>query len=234
MTDVQSKSDDRLLRALAEQLKLPLLQIARTAELAHETGDTASLASISYIADTALRLVDGFLLGADRNAQDIFQLEPISVASVLNDTAHKLEPLAKQNGCDIELSLHGRYGPVMAHKESLESALMLLGYGMIEARTPEKKRHRVVLAAHKSSRGLVAGVFDNRPGLSADMFRRGRALYGSARQTMPAASASNGASVFVADALFKAMEASLHVAKHNKFTGLAATLHQSSQLQLVS
>ena len=121
----------------------------------------------------------------------------------------------------------------MAHQESLEAALMLLGYGMIEARTSEKHRHTVVLAAHKSVKGLVAGVFDNQPGLSADMFRRGRALYGSARQTMPAASADNGASVFVADALFKAMEAPLHVARHNKFTGLAATLHPSTQIQLV-
>ena len=233
MPEVQSKPDERLLRALAEQLKLPLLQIARTAEFAQETGDTASLASISHIAETALRLVDGFLLSADRQSQEAFRMEPVSVSSVLNDTAHKLAPLAKQNGCDIEVSLHGRYGPVMAHQESLESALMLLGYGMIEARTSEKQRHRIVLAAHRSVNGLVAGVFDNQPGLSADMFRRGRALYGSARQTMPATSASNGASVFVADALFKAMESPLHIARHDKFTGLAGTLHPSSQLNLV-
>lgn len=233
MPDNKAVSDDRLLRALAEQLKLPLLQIARTAELAHQTGNTASLNSISYIAETALRLVDGFLLSADSGAQEIFKLEPVSVSSVLDDTAHKLAPLARQNNCDIELSLHGKYGPVMAHKQSLESALMLLGYGMIEARTSENQRHRVVLAAHKSQNGLVAGVFDNQPGLSADMFRRGRALYGTARQTMPAAVGSNGASVFVADALFKAMEAPLHIARHDKFTGLAATLHQSSQLSIV-
>jgi hypothetical protein len=234
MAETHAIPDERLLRALAEQLKLPLLQIARTAEFAHETGDTTSLASISYIAETALRFVDGFLLSADRSAQEVFELEPVSVSSILNDTAHKLAPLAKQNNCDIEISLHGKYGPVMAHTASLESALMLLGYGMIEARTSEKQRHRVILAAHKSIGGLVAGVFDNQPGLSADMFRRGQALYGSARQTMPAASATNGASVFVADTLFKAMAAPLHVARHDKLTGLAATLHPSSQMQLVS
>ncbi len=226
-------ADERLLKALAEQLKLPLLQIARMAELAHTTGDTASLASISYVADTALRLVDAFLLSADRQAQEIFQLEPVSVASVLNDTAHKLSSLAAQNDCDIELSLHGKYGPVMAHRESLESAMILLGYGMVGARAHEAERHRVVLAAHKSAHGLVAGVFDNRPGLSADMFQRGRALYGTARQTMPAVAGSNGASVFVADVLLKAMEAPLRVARHNAFTGLAATFHPSVQLSIV-
>jgi hypothetical protein len=233
MADIQAAPDERLLRALAEQLKLPLLQIARTVELGSKTMDAASLASIGYIAETALGLVDGFLLSVDRHAQDMFQVEPVSVASVLNATAHKLEPLAKQNNCDIELSLHGRYGPVMAHKESLESALMLLGYSMIETRTLEKRRHRVVLAAHKSAHGLVAGVFDNQPGLSADVFRRGQALYGTARQTMPALAGTNGASVFVADALFRAMEAPLHVARHNKITGLAATLHPSNQTRFV-
>lgn len=233
MADIQAIPDERLLRALAEQLKLPLLQIARTAELAQEMHDQKSLQNISYIAETALRLVDGFLLSADRHTQEIFQLQPVSVSSVLHDTAHKLAPLAKQNDCDIELSLQGKYGPVMAHRESLESALMLLGYSMLEARALKQERHRVVLAAHKNSKGLVAGVFDNQPGLSADMFRRGRALYGSARQALPSATGSSGASVFVADTLLKAMEAPLHVARHNKFTGLATTLHPSTQVKLI-
>jgi hypothetical protein len=233
MASRRSIPDERLLRALAEQLKLPLLQIARSAELARTSKNPEALMTISYIAETALRLVDGFLLGVDRHVQGLGHLEQVSVASVLNDTAHKLAPLAKQNGCDVELSLHGKYGPVMAHRESLESAIMLLGYGMVEARTPEQRRHRVVLAAHKSAYGLVAGVFDNQPGLSADMLKRGKALYGTARQTMPKASAANGASVFVADALFSTMKAPLHVARHNSLSGLAGTLHPSSQMNLV-
>ena len=93
MADLGTVPDERLLRALAEQLKMPLLQIARTAEFAAETGDTKSLTNISYIAETALRLVDGFLLSADRQAQEVFHLEPVSVSSILQDTAHKLAPL---------------------------------------------------------------------------------------------------------------------------------------------
>lgn len=111
--------------------------------------------------------------------------------------------------------------------------MMLLGYGMIEARAQNEGRHRVLLAAHKSAHGLVAGVFDNQPGLSADMFRRGQALYGTARQAMPAVSGSSGASVFVADALLRAMESPLRVARHNTFTGLAATFYQSVQLSII-
>lgn len=122
----------------------------------------------------------------------------------------------------------------MAHRPSLESALLLLGYGMIEGRrTSDDVRHRVVMAAYKNARGLTAGIFDNQPGLSADAFRRGKVLFGNVKQSMPSVASANGASIFVADALFKTMETSLKVARHHKFTGLAATLHPSSQLSLV-
>lgn len=227
------QADERLLNALAEQLKMPLLQISRQAELAYGSGDTTSLATISYVADTALKLIDGFLLSTESDVRELFELEPVSVSSVLQDTANNLSQLAKQNECDIDISLSGRYGPVMAHKKSLESALMLLGYSLIETRTAESSRHQVVFAVHRRKGGLVTGVFDNQPGLSNDMFRRGKALYGSSKQALPTLTGSNGAGVFIANSLLSAMEAPLHVARHNKLTGLAATLHPSSQLQLV-
>lgn len=228
----QTSADERLLRALAEQLKLPLLRIARSAELAQLETD-ANLQHISQTADTALRLLDGFLLSSHLHGEVALQLEPVSIASLLTDTAHTLEPLARQHNCDITVSLGGKYNPVMAHRERLESAMLLLGCSLIEGRATEERRHEVVLGAHKSARGIVTGAFDNQPGLSADVFRRGRALYGSARQTMPTFSAGNGAGVFVADSLFRTMAADLRVARHDKLTGLAATLSPSSQLQLV-
>ena len=55
----------RLLRALAEQLKLPLIQIARGAELAHQQKDMSSYADISYTADMTLRLIDSYLLSVE-------------------------------------------------------------------------------------------------------------------------------------------------------------------------
>lgn len=230
---MEGNAEERLLKALAEQLKLPLLQIARQAELARGEADTVSLEQIGYIADTALRLVDGFLLSTDLQGDKQLRLEPVSLSSALTDVAHRLEPLAKQNDCDISVSLSGKYAPAMAHRESLDSALMLLGYSLIEGRSGSGKRHEVVLGAHRSSNGLVAGIFDNQPGLSTDILRRGRALHGTARQSMPPAIATNGAGVFVADSLLRAMAAPLHVARHHKLTGLAATFHQSGQLQLV-
>ncbi len=230
---VQTVADERLLRAVAEELKLPLVQIASMAELDAEQG--ADLGQISLAARMALRLVDGFLLSADLRVAEPLPLEPVSLSSVLTDTAHKLEPLARQHNCDVLVSLSGKYGPAMAHRQSLDSALILLGHSIIEGWTGEgqPRRHEVVLGLHRSNTGLVAGVFDNHPGLSTEVLRRGRAFYGSARQTMPAVSSANGAGVFVADALMRSMAAPLHVARHQKRTGLAATFHQSRQMQLV-
>lgn len=225
---------ERLVRAVAEQMKLPLLQIARSAELAAETGNLAAFSRIAMVSDAALKVLDGFLL-AQSQPQAALHLEPVSVASVLNDTAHKLEQFAGHNDCDIEISINGRYAPAMAHKETLESALLLLGYGLIESRpTDTNKRHRVIFATHRSAKGLVAGVFDNQSGMSADVFRRGKALFGNARQALPSVSGTNGASIFIADTLFTSMATPLRVAKHDRHTGLAATLNQSQQLRLVA
>lgn len=225
-------ADERLLRALAEELKLPLTQIARASELRRAQ---ANLEDINSIAQAGLRLVDGFLLSTRLQDIDPLPLEPVSLSSILTDAAHKLEPLAKQNNCDVIVSLGGKYGPAMAHPESLSSALLLLGYSLIEGWTGEgePRRHEVVLGAHRSVNGLVTGVFDNQPGLSAEVFRRGRAFHGTARQPMSAVSSTSAAGVFVADSLMKAMAAPLHVARHHKRTGLAATFHPSKQLQLV-
>jgi hypothetical protein len=224
--------DQRLLRALAEQLKLPLLQIARQAELAANP-DNIYLNSINSIAEMSLRLIDGFLLSAENYGQEALPLEPVSVSSLLYDTAQMLQPLAKQHDCEIEVHLSGRYGPAMAHAESLQAAFTLLGYSLVEARTADKERHQLILAAHRSVSGLVAGLFDNQPGLTTDMLRRGRALYGHARQAMPTVGAGAGAGIFVADSLLRNMEAPLHMARHHKLNGLATTLIPSQQLQMV-
>jgi hypothetical protein len=229
-TDV---SHERLLRALAEQLKLPLLHIARQSELAHY--DPEALKAFSTIAQTAemaLQLIDGYLLSTDVHSQQSLQLQPVSVASVLHDTAHKLHYIAKQYDCELEISLKGKYEPVMCHRESLEAAFTMLGYSFIEAQ-PQQNEKRVVFAAHRSSRGLVAGIFGNNPGLSSDMFKRARALYGTTRQSLPGMHQSSGAGVFIADSLLSPHATPLRVAQHHKLNGLAATLFPSQQMQLV-
>lgn len=232
MTAFEYAPQERLLRALAEQLKMPLLQIARQAELRHLQQPDGTLQSIQQTSDMAIRLIDGYLLSTEAQTQAALTLEPVSVSSLLQDIAHQLTPLARQYDHEIVLSINGKYAPVMADQKSLETALTMLGYAMIESQ-PADSRHVVTLGAHKSAHGIVAGVFGEQEGLSTEMFRRARALYGRSRQPLAAMSTTAGASVFVADTLLSAMSAPLRVAHHHKMAGFAATLLPSQQLQLV-
>jgi len=232
----QGGVNERLLQAVAEQMKLPLLQIARRAELAHLSGDHSLIEGIELTADSALRLLDNYLLSTKLARVDgSLQLEPVSIAAVMNDTAHQLSRLADQYECELELHLSGRYAPVMAHRAGLEAALASLGYVFIEAQStrPRKRRPTIKLAAHRSKNGIVAGMFADIEGLSMDMYRRGRGLYGHAKQPLTQLVSTSGAGVFVADSLLQSMATRLRLAHHQKLSGLAATFTPSNQLSLV-
>lgn len=215
---------ERLLLALAEQLKLPLLQIAREAELVKYDG-------IANTADVALRLIDSYMLSIMPTQAEL-ALEPISAGAVLQDAAHQLSKFADQYDCRLQLDISGKYRPIMANRQNLLSAYTVLGYSFIEAQANEQLKPTIVLAAHASAKGLVTGVFCNQESLSVDMFKRAKALYGTARQPLTSLSSVAGAGVFIADSLMQAMSASLHPAHHHKLTGLAATLLPSQQLHL--
>ena len=233
----QHFADERLLQLLAEQIKLPLLQIARQAELARTTENPLELLNtIEDTADSSLKLLDSYLLSLRlARAHASIQLEPVSVAAVLNETAAGLSHLAKQYDCKLELHLSGRYEPIMAHRAGLEAALTSLGYVFIEAQSAAARDGRAVikLAAHRGKTGIVAGMFANMDGLSADMFKRARHLFGQAHQPLTQLTAGSGAGVFVADSLLASMSARLRVAHHQKLSGLAATFATSSQLNLI-
>jgi hypothetical protein len=120
----------QLLLSVAEELKLPLLQIAREAEL----GEQARLDSIQTTADAALRLLDNYALGV-RLALEPAELAPesVSVSSVLYDVGQQLEGLARSYGVTLELNVAGRFAPVVAHRQGLQAALVSLGAALIEA-----------------------------------------------------------------------------------------------------
>lgn len=225
-------TNERLLRAMAEELKLPLLQIARQAELVQGASDANTLSSIEAAANQALWFVDSYILSRELASQTQLDLQPVAVSAVLHEAAQLLAGLARAYECELELKLSGRYEPVMAHPQALRAALVGLGGSLIAAGEPGQK-HRVVFAAHRGRGGVVAGVFSDTDGLSQTVFRRGKALYGRASHPISDYSAQGGAGIFVADSLLNSMESKLRVAHHHKLSGLAATLPTSRQLSLV-
>lgn len=222
-------NDDRLLRALAEQLKLPLVQIARQAEL---TNNPEVLKDIMHTASTAIQLIDGLLLSADMHAQQVLPIEPVSISSVFYAVSEDLKHHAKQYNCEVQISLGGRYRPIMGNFEALRAAFATLGHALIEAHSSNKSG-QIMLAAHRNSHGIVAGVFGQQPEISADMFRRARALFGSAKQPLVSSESNSAAGIFIADSLLGTIAKPLQVAKHNKLSGLATVLLPSQQLKLV-
>ncbi|HEX7632706.1 MAG TPA: hypothetical protein VF401_00105 [Candidatus Saccharimonadales bacterium] len=223
----------QLLLNIAEELKLPLIQIARQAELGQLSGST-DLRSMQATADTALRLLDNYVLGVRLSMEPHqFDMEPVSVSSVLYDTGQQLDSLAKNYGVELELSIAGRYEPVMAHKQGLQAALVSLGAALIEAlpalETPQLK---LQLATHRSRYGIVAGLYAATDRLTNQALQNGRKLR-AARQPLMNFTHTSGAGIFVADAILQAMQLSLKASRHHRLYGLGTVLPPTNQLQLV-
>lgn len=223
-----------LLLSVAEELKLPLTQIARQAELGRLHGET-DLAAIQSTADTALRLLDNYALGVRLSLEPAdMALEPVSVSSVLYDTGQQLDALAKSYGVQLELAIPGRFGPVMAHRQGLQAALVSLGASLIEALPAQESRQlSLQLATHRSRYGIVAGLYADTPALSSTVLRQGRKLQHHSRQPLIGISHTSGAGIFVADTILRAMKLSLRASRHHRLYGLGTVLAPTNQMALV-
>jgi hypothetical protein len=223
----------RLMRALAEELRLPLLQIARKSELTRLGVDPSSLKEIETTADTALKLIDGYLLSTQLLlGQQKLDLEPVSLGAAMYDTAQYLRNMAKLYGCDIDIDVSAKSGLAMAHPKGLQAALTSLAYAFISANVASKK-HQVILCAHKTTYGIMAGVLTTDTTLPKNSLQNARQLFGTVRRPMPALTHNNGAGIYVADHLFAAMNAKLKVTSQKTAAGLTALLLPSQQLALL-
>lgn len=223
------------LYAVAEQLKSPLVYIARQAEISKDGAVKGDLAAIQRVADASLTLLDSLLLSLrlhENNRKEL--LEPVSLGAILYDAAHTLDLFAKQNGCVLRLDLASKQLPVLVNQTALQAAMVNLGYEFIIARVQaEEAKPIVTLAAHKSRWGMVAGLYSDSLGINTAIFRRGQQMHGRVKQPLPALLAGSGAGVFVADSLLQTMASSLRVAYHHNQSGLAATLLPSRQLSII-
>jgi len=224
----------QLLLSVAEELKLPLMQIARQVELA-STDNQVNLASIQTTADTALRLLDNYALGVRLALEpEHLALESISVSSVLYDTGQQLDAMAKNYGVELELNIAGRFGPVIGHRAGLQAALASLGAALIEALpAQESPQLKLQLATHRCRYGIVAGLYTDAKQLTNEALQHGRDLQKQSRQPLLNLTHTSGAGIFVADAIFRAMDLSLKTSRHHRLYGLGAVLRPNYQMQLI-
>lgn len=229
--------NEALLLNVVEQLSRPLLQLRSMAELA--ATDPALVAeqwqAVRLLADTGLQLAESYALNLRLHGKlTLLELEPVAVSALLYDTAHALEPYAKQHGVSLELETGPRVAPVLADRTVLQAALTSLGQVFIESSSQQETAAAVRLSAHRSRYGMVTGLYtDAAASLGAESLRQARQLQAKARQPLQRLVSGPAAGVFVADALLQNLASRLHVARYHKLTGLAATLTPSAQLQLI-
>lgn len=224
----------QLLLSVAEELKLPLLQIARQAEQAQLT-EASDLKTIQTSAQTALQLLDNYSLAVRLATHpERLAVESISISSLLYDTGQQLDGLAKSYGVGLELGITGRFTPVLAHRQGLQAALVSLGAALIEALpAQESPQLKLCLATHRSRYGIVAGLYADTKQLTRETLQRGRRLQRHSRQPLMTLSHTSGAGIFVADTLLKAMNLHLMTSRHHRLYGLGTVLQANPQLHLV-
>lgn len=232
-----SDTQHTLLRSIAEQLKMPMMYIARQSELSQgeETASKDTFIDMQSNADMALRLLDSYILGLELSEKQMsLELEPVSLSSVLYDVAHDLTPLAQQRNTDIELVLAGKYGQVMANTQGLVAAFYSLGSVLSEACAEENSRGTLRIAVHRSTRGIVAGMYlDGKPNLQTTIHGARKLRHTFTRQPFSKLTASSGAGIFIADTILSCMDIHLRAGRFHGKHGMAATLQPSRQLQLI-
>jgi hypothetical protein len=237
MSDNSAQAPGLLFTTLAEQVKLPFITVKHAAELlrAHPNKDELErlLQTIALTSSSALKLIDSYLLSVQLQTESRLNLEPVSLSSVMYDTANSLEAYAKAHDCEIELRLMGKFGPVMARRDVVQSALESLGYSFIDAASKPDAPTKITLAVRRTKSGMSTGIYSDVSKLNSGLLKQARVLKGVARQPLGDFSAGSGAGVFVADALFDFFDTTVRVARFENLFGLAAHLQPSLQLNLV-
>jgi len=226
-----------LFASLAEQVKEPFVQIAHAAELLRLHPGKNELeqlfTTITLTSESALKLIDGYLLNVRLQQASELPLEPVSLSSILYDTAQDLDSYARAHDCELDLQIKGKYGPVMGRHDVLRTALQSLGYAFIEAISQQENHSKLTLIARRTSKGMSTGMYSDIDTLSAQLFKQAKVLKGLARQPLSNFTAGSGAGVFVADALLARLKSPMKVSRYGGQNGLSLTLQSSGQLSLV-
>ena len=223
---MQLAKNDALLTALADHLRLPLLQIARLSETKHQH----ALQRIGIISEQSLRLVDAYVMAT---TQQELLLEPISAGAVMADVAHVLDDFARAANYQIIIDQSTPTGLVMAHQPTLKMMFLMLGSSLIEAGLErEAIDRRLILGSHRSSRGVVVGAFNSSLELTQDVLNLTRQLHGRASQPAPALGGAGAAGLAIADNLSYQMQTPLKCYRHKALKGIGSLLLPTSQLEL--
>lgn len=210
-------------RALAHELKYPLVEIARRAELSAVS--SVDMLSVQQSAEQALRLIDSYLLSAQSEyGQQQLELQPLTAGSILYDASLNLSTL------QIPVIIDDRaHDPIMSHRLGLTSFLELCAkvIGSYE------NAQRVVLRSFKTRSGEVGvGVLSEHI-MHEDDLKIAQSLAGRAHMPLARLSSNAHVSLLIADNLSKALGGTMQVKKMGRMSGFVTTLPRSEQFALL-
>jgi hypothetical protein len=224
----QFTGQDTTLRALAFELKNPLINIARHAELA----DKNAASKIQHTAEQALMLIDSYLLHAQTEyGQTTLDLSPTIMGSVLYDVSWQMRTQASLHNTEIIIDDRA-HEPVMTHRQALTSVLQVFGDTLLGI-GESNRRQQIILRGYKTRTGkLGIGMFTEAKISQTDL---SRALLLQGRAYMPLSQLNNNsnASLAIADGLCRAIGGEMTVKHMGKLSGLATELPRSEQLAFV-
>ncbi|MDZ7785578.1 MAG: hypothetical protein U5L95_00450 [Candidatus Saccharibacteria bacterium] len=226
--------DERLLAAIAEHVKRPLLYARQAAELAERDTTALDVSALKTSADAGLLLVEHYLTWrryAQERGEPVLNVQ-IGLSAVMHRVTEQLSGIARQQQTSLKLQPQGRHAPINTDTKLLSSGLSALGLAFIEA-AEHTEDSEVIFGVHRTRWGLTAGVYSPDVPVRPKAFKRQKDLAGTSRQLLPATSHSPMSGVAIADALFNQLNVSLRPSRHKGMHGLAVTLAPSPQLSLL-
>lgn len=228
MDNYEPSQEDMTTRALAYELKNPLINIARRAELA----DPAALEDIQLMAEQSLSLIDSFLLTAQTEyGQVALDLEPASVGSILYDAAALMRHYSKRNNITLILDDKTRE-TVMTHRPAISAVLNVFGNIIMSIKKPDR-HNEVVLSGYRTRDGSTGvGIFSDISFSQKDL-DNALALQGKAHMPLANLSSSAHVSLIIADNLCRALGGGLKVKRIGGRSGLTTDMPISVQLAFI-
>lgn len=221
--------NSELLISLAEQLKLPLVQISSIAEVFIHDNSHADINEISEISKASLNMIEGYLMSVRLQQESSIKFEPVAIGSVMYDVSQQIRRYAKIYNCEVDIDVDKKCGLVMSSRKIFLNSMVNLSYGLISATT--NSRIRLVVTSKGDS--IVAGVFSKIPGLNKAMLENAKLLKTESRNPLHKVSSGMVGGVFVADSLMSLVGSGVIVSRNKNESGLAVNLVQSNQLSLV-
>ena len=228
MAEYTDNNQDQALRALAFELKNPLITIARRAEL----NDPSNFQPIQETAEQALQLIDSYLLNASTEyGQTSLELTPTSVGSVLYDVSAELRSFALRRNVDFVIDDRTQH-LVMTHRLALMTVLKSFANTLVGS--SDSKQYREVHLKRYKTRGgkLGIGLFTEQKLNQGDL-NRAMYLQGKAHMPLSVLSSTANVSLHIADGLCRALGGEMTVKHMGKLSGLATELPRSEQLAFV-